>query len=194
MFNRLYGTLTHKEEQKLFLLTNNIEWEILTTATSLAKLPSPEEATEVFTYMYHREDQIALYGFASEGERSLFLELIKITGIGPKQACKILSGISETLFLKAVDDEDVAILTNLPGLGKKTAQKIILSLRGKLTSGESKTEAFSEIIESLYNMGFEKAEIKRVVRELSVRDDIRGLTKNEQEQKLMKEAIVELSK
>ena len=194
MFNRLYGTVTHKSEQVLFLEQNGIEWEIHTTSTSVSQFPPPEKDASVYTHLFHREDQLTLYGFATDSERSLFRELIKISGIGPRQACKILSGISDALFIKALDNEDVNVLTQLPGLGKKTAQKIILSLRGKLSSGESEPEAFPDIVEALYNMGFDKAEAKRTVRELAGRNEAESLSKEELEQKLMKDAIVELSR
>ena len=193
MFNRLYGTISSKDEQLLLLRQNGIEWEIHTTSTSISQFPPAESETSVYTYVYHKEDQLSLYGFAAESERSLFLELIKISGIGPKQACKILSGISDTQFIQALDNEDVNVLTRLPGLGKKTAQKIILSLRGKLTTGEREQEAFADIVEALYNMGFDKGEAKQTVRDLAKRHDQAELSKEELEQKIMKDAIVELS-
>ena len=194
MFNRLYGTVTRKTEQILHLLQNGIEWEIHSTSTSLAQFPAAHEEAAVYMHLYHREDQLTLYGFATENERSLFLELIKISGIGPKQACKILSGISDTLFIQALDNEDINVLTQLPGLGKKTAQKSILSLRGKLTrKEEGGEELFTDIVEALYNMGFDKSEAKRTVRELAKREGASHLPKGELEQKIMKDAIVELS-
>ena len=193
MFNRLYGTISYKEEQLLLLRQNGIEWEIHTTSTSISQFPPAESETSVYTYVYHKEDQLTLYGFAAESERSLFLELIKISGIGPRQACKMLSGISDTQFIQALDNEDINVLTRLPGLGKKTAQKIILSLRGKLTTGEREQEAFADIVDALYNMGFDKGEAKRIVRDIAKRHDQGELSKEELEQKIMKDAIVELS-
>lgn len=194
MINKLFGIIVRKEEQKVYLRSGSIEWEILTTGTSSAKFPREKEEASVYTYVYHREDQLSIYGFATSDERSLFLELIKISGIGPRQACKILSGISDSLFIKALDEEDIGVLTNLPGLGKKTAQKIILSLRGKLSASEDSSEPFGDIVESLYTMGFDRIEVKRVVRELTAGHTAEEYERNDFEQKLMKEAIVELSK
>jgi len=194
MINRLFGTVTYKQNQTLHLLSNGIEWEILTTTTSLAELSPIDEEAGVYTFLYHREDQMAMYGFASEEERRLFLELIKVSGIGPKQACRILSNISNRMLLEALNSEDVDTLTKLPGLGKKTAQKIILALRGKLSSELKEDNQYADIIEALGNMGFDRGEAKRVVAGIAAKPEFAALKDAEAEQFLMKEAIIGLSK
>lgn len=194
MFNRIIGEISYKADQRVRILQGGLEWEIITSATSLSQLPPIGQTGEIFTFVYHREDQLGIYGFASESERTLFLELIKISGIGPRQACKILSGISDTMFIRALDNEDITALTQLPGLGTKTAQKIILNLRGKLSTETGEGEEYAEIIDALSNMGFDRGESKKTVLRLAGRAEMAALENDAFEQRLMKDAIVELSK
>ncbi|MDR3123417.1 MAG: Holliday junction branch migration protein RuvA, partial [Treponema sp.] len=143
MFNSITGTVTGKIDDNLRLRTGGIEWEITVPLTDLGQIPSPGEEAQVFTWLSHREDQMKLFGFADENRRSTFLELLKVEGIGPRQAVKIMGGIGQEDLQRALDAEDVVRLEAVPGLGKKTAQKMILTLKGKLASGGGKPQAAS---------------------------------------------------
>jgi Holliday junction DNA helicase RuvA len=118
----------------------------------------------VYTWLYHREDQMKLYGFASTRERDLFLDLMKVDGVGPKQAIKILSSIQVPDLEAALEGSDLARLQAAPGIGTKTAQKMILALKGKLTyaadsgkeKGGAKKSEYEDIVLALVGMGFDR--------------------------------------
>ena len=166
MFNSIYGTITHKDDSKIFIELNGIEWQIYMPFNSITKLPQTGEAARVYTYLQHSQDSMQLFGFASPRERILFLDLLKVGGIGPRQAVKILSGVEVDNFIRQLDDNDVDALTRLPGLGKKTAQKIILTLRGKLSFEEDSEQASadSDIVNALVDMGFDRKSAESAVK------------------------------
>ena len=137
MFNSIRGIITEKNADSVCVLTGGIEWDIAVPAMDIGRLPSVGEAGQVFTWLYHREDQMKLFGFSDPGRRQVFLELLKVEGIGPKGAIKILGGIGQEDLELALENEDVARLEALPGLGKKTAQKMILALKGKLATSKA---------------------------------------------------------
>jgi Holliday junction DNA helicase RuvA len=164
MFNSISGTITEKTASSIFIETGGIEWDIMVPALSLDAFGTVGSAARAFIWLYHREDQMRLFGFSSARERELFLDLMKVEGIGPKQAIKILSSITVPELEKALDGEDLARLESAPGIGKKTAQKMILALKGKLThvddtrgrrAGERKTE-HEDIVTALAGMGFDR--------------------------------------
>ncbi|TFG64168.1 MAG: Holliday junction branch migration protein RuvA [Spirochaetales bacterium] len=167
MFNSLSGTITYRGFQSVCLETGGIEWDIAVTSSTALKLPAAGEKIRILTWLYHREDAMKVYGFLSEQERDLFLDLLKITGIGPKQALKILSGIGPEQFITALDAEDVDALARVPGLGKKTASKIVLSMRGKLTRNTEAPGVFDDIVDALTDMGFERGKAQETVRVLA---------------------------
>ena len=195
MFNSLYGTLTHKDESKVFLELNGIEWQVFMPYNSIVKLPSSGENARVYTYLQHSQDSMQLFGFSSPRERSLFLDLLKVGGIGPKQAVKILSGIEVDNFIRQLDDNDVDSLTRLPGLGKKTAQKIILTLRGKLSLEEpaGTVSTDSDIINALVDMGFDRKSAESAVKKASEENIVKNAENTEKEQILFRRAIIILS-
>jgi holliday junction DNA helicase RuvA len=119
----------------------------------------------VYTHLLHREDTMRLYGFADLAERALFLDLQKVDGVGPRGALKILSGIDREKLAAALDSDDVDQLSSLPGIGRKTAQKIILTLKGKLTPAEEGAgkSAEDDIAAALVGMGFDRKSAKAAV-------------------------------
>ena len=117
MLNSLAGTITYKDEGRVFLQSGDVEWEIWTSRTSSDDLPEIGEAARVFVHLYHRDDQLRLYGFSQAGERDGFLDLLKVEGVGPRQALKILSGVEIHRLIAALDGEDVAFLAAIPGVG-----------------------------------------------------------------------------
>lgn len=159
MFNSISGTISFKGSQSIYICTGGIEWELFATAQSLKDFPPAGQETRAFVFLYHREDQMRLYGFSSREERSLFLDLLKVGGLGPKLAIKILSAITYSAFITALEKEDLNTLSSLPGLGKKTAQKVLLVLQGKLKKPDEPDRAADlneDIINALIGMGFDK--------------------------------------
>ncbi|PIE04057.1 MAG: Holliday junction branch migration protein RuvA [Spirochaetales bacterium] len=195
MINSISGTLTFKAPEQCGVETGGIEWAVDTTATSLSLLPRQGEAVRLFTYLHHTQDQMRLFGFFSQEERRVFLSLITVNGVGPSLARKILSGTTPQRFQAAVDTEDLALLSSIPGLGKKTAQKIVLQLRGKLAEesdalppGES-----SEVAEALKAMGFESRLVSKAVAAVLEEVDKEALEGEEREKEILRRAIVALS-
>ena len=195
MFNSLYGTLTHKDDSKVFLELNGIEWQIYMPFNSITKLPPSGENVRIYTYLQHSQDVMQLFGFSSPRERALFLDLLKVGGIGPKQSIKILSGVEVDNFIKQLDDNDVDALTRLPGLGKKTAQKIILALRGKLSFEENTgdIQADNDIVNALVDMGFDRKSAESAVKRASEEEETTAVSESEREQTIFRRAIILLS-
>ena len=193
MFNSIRGTITEKLADSVHILCGGIEWDISVPASDIQRLPPSGEDGCVFTWLYHREDQMKLYGFASAQRRVTFLELLKVDGIGPKGALKILGGIGQEDLENALENEDLARLEAVPGLGKKTAQKMILTLKGKLVKAVSAPETpHSDLVEALAGMGYDK----RAAAEALAKAEAalpEGLAQAEKERLLFKNAIVQLS-
>jgi holliday junction DNA helicase RuvA len=190
VFNSLCGTVTAVDGAMLCLETAGIEWSLTVSTTTAGSLPPVGAKARVFVHLHHREDQMALYGFASVEERSVFLDLLKVGGIGTRQAIRILSGMTVAALSAALDSEDVDALARIPGLGKKTAQKILLTLRGKLSIGHGgEAEPADELVEALANMGFERSRARyavSAVRSESAPDEAEG--------ELLRRSIVRLSR
>jgi Holliday junction DNA helicase RuvA len=153
------------------------------------------EEARVFTWLYHKEDQMKLFGFADPSRRSTFLELLKVEGIGPKGALKILGGIGQDDLERALETEDLARLEAVPGLGKKTAQKMILALKGKLASPKAIPDTpYGELAEALVGMGYDKrAAVEALARAEKAIGPGVAVNGAEREKLLFKEAIVYLS-
>ncbi len=159
MFNSVRGIVTEKVGDTVYILTGGVEWEIYVPSIDSARLPPPGQEGRVFLWLYHREDQMRLYGFADERRRGTFLELLKVEGIGPKQAAKIMGGIGQDDLERALESGDVGRLEAVPGLGKKTAQKMILALKGRLAK-DSETAgvpaAHADLVAALAEMGYDR--------------------------------------
>ncbi len=194
MFNSITGTITYKGTSTIYLENNGIEWEIYVSSKSISLLPSAGNSARIITHLHIREDNVTLYGFYDEKERSLFFELIKINGIGPKQAIKILSGISADDFISALDSENISLLSTLPGIGQKTAQKIVLAMRGKLLKEKNETPSMhSDIIKALSDMGFDYRKAAKTVENIAEESEIKSLNLAEKEKAILKKAIIALS-
>ena len=196
MLNSLRGRITGKEAGKFYLETGGVEWEIESSFTSISSLPPEGEAARIFTNLYHREDAMRLFGFVTEAERFLFLDLLKVNGIGPKQALRILSGINVDAFARILEEEDAAGLSRIPGLGLKTAQKIILTLKGKLTfkkDAESGGQS-NDLVLALEEMGFDRKNAAVVIKTLEAELSAGGLAGEELERECFRQAIIRLSR
>ncbi|MDR1466584.1 MAG: Holliday junction branch migration protein RuvA [Treponema sp.] len=159
MFNSIQGVITEKRADTLFILTSGVEWDIIAPATDIAVLPEVGETCKVLTWLYHKEDGMRLFGFCNETRRNTFLELLKVDGIGPKGAVKIMGHISQEDLENALDSGDVGRLEKVPGLGKKTAQKMLLALKGKLSHASDQHEEvsqYADMIQALIAMGYDK--------------------------------------
>lgn len=190
MYNSISGIITSKSSNQVCVLNNGIEYSITVSESCLGRIPSVENEYRILVYLHHREDQFTLFGFYSEKEKELFFLLIKVSGIGPKQAVKILSGMSVEDFIKALENEDIESLSRIQGLGRKTAQKIILALRGKLVGKEAGiSESHMDLVKALADMGFDKKLATETVRKIFLDSDGSSLTEDE----VIKQAIVSLS-
>lgn len=200
MINSLRGTVTEKGAHWVCLENQGVEWMLEASGSTISQTPAVGSEGKLFTWLYHKEDQMALYGFASKKERFLFLDLISVSGVGPKGALKILSAARADQVVLYLEEENLDGLSSLPGLGKKTAQKILLQLRGKLSwddGGGSAAGGVSgpgaEWIESLTAMGFDKRRAQAAVRRIMEEEEIRALPDAAKEQEILRRAIVELS-
>ncbi|MFP3088922.1 Holliday junction branch migration protein RuvA [Treponema sp. TIM-1] len=193
MFNSIRGIITEKHADALYILSGSMEWDITVPATDISRLPPVGEEGRVFTWLYHREDQLRLFGFSDDKRRSTFLELLKVEGIGPKGAIKIMGGIGQEELERALENEDLGRLEAVPGLGKKTAQKMILALKGRLTSpAEAPRTVYGELAEALIGMGYDrKAAVEALGRAEAALTP--GVSEAEKEKQLFKQAIMYLS-
>lgn len=206
MFNSIKGIITGKFPQKVFIETNGIEWDITVPDTNLDSLPPVGNEGKVFVWMQHSENAMTLFGFASQDDRNLFFDLNKVEGVGPKSAIKIMSSIAREQLVSCLDSGDLARLEKIPGLGKKTAAKMLLALKGKLTledniqkksSSSSRENQFSDVITALSDMGYDKKKaeeaIEKLSEELSQTPDFAGKSKEGKEEILFRRAIIELA-
>lgn len=132
MIGRIRGTLAEKQPPEILVDVAGVGYEIHMPMTSFYQLPAVGEEVVVYTHFVVREDAQLLFGFADKMERGLFRELIKANGVGPKLGLAILSGMSATQFLACVQNEDVSALVSLPGIGKKTAERLVVELKDRL--------------------------------------------------------------
>ena len=132
MIARLAGTLIYKQPPLMVIDVGGVGYEVEAPLSVFYDLPATGQAVVVLTHLSVKEDSHTLYGFASESQRTVFRQLLKISGIGAKLALTILSGASGEELARYVAEEDTAALTRLPGIGKKTAERIIIELRDKL--------------------------------------------------------------
>lgn len=201
MFNSIKGILTEKKLDSICVETFGIEWELFVSALALDNFGTVGSEIKVYTWMYHREDQMRLFGFASKEERSLFLDLTKVDGVGPRQAIKIMSGLSVIALEQALEAGDLDKLQKAPGVGKKTAQKMILTLKGKLTYSTevnkkglvNSVSEYEDVVKALTEMGFDRRAALTQVEASAELLKQSGKTKKEIETELFRAAIVALS-
>jgi len=189
MIGSLRGKLISRRPDGVIVETGGVGYQVNVPLSILSNLP--EEGSMVFLniYTHVREDALQLYGFSTEDEKKIFTTLLGITGIGPKMALNILSGIAHDDFMRAIEEEDVALLCRIPGLGKKTAHRLILELKEKLPRAEKvRDKVFEDTLSALVNLGYKKAEamesVDRAYRkghkdiETLVRESLKYLTGN----------------
>ncbi len=191
MFNSISGEVTFKDPDRLCVMTAGVEWELFITHKGSDRFPAVGQPVRVYTHLVHREDSMKLYGFYDPAERALFLDLMKVEGVGPRAALKILSGIDREEFSRALEGEDVDALSAVPGVGRKTSQKIILALKGKLTpaAGAALRNMELDIATALVGMGFDRRTAKEAA--ATAQKSLTGSDKagEELERELFKRAV-----
>lgn len=170
MISQLRGKIISKQPPAIVIDVNGVAYEVAVSMNTLCKLPETGQVT-ILTQLIVREDAQLLYGFADEAERGLFKTLIKVNGVGPKLAITILSSIDPQGFAQCIEHNDTARLVKLPGVGKKTAERLLVEMRDKLditTTNLSdnivvRKSANSEAISALVSLGYKPQEASRAV-------------------------------
>ncbi|MEH6617392.1 MAG: Holliday junction branch migration protein RuvA [Porticoccus sp.] len=176
MIGRIKGVLLEKQAPELLIDVQGIGYEVLVSLTSFFDLPALGETVTLHTHFVVREDAQQLYGFADTRERELFRTLIKVSGVGPKMALGILSGMTATEFVHSVKSNDTATLVKLPGVGKKTAERLIVEMRDRLEhfgetagldmsspSANNRPDTIKEAESALIALGYKPQEAARMV-------------------------------
>jgi Holliday junction DNA helicase RuvA len=185
MIGRLKGTLLHKEPPALLVDVGGVGYELEAPMTTFYDLPAVGETVVLLTHLVVREDAHLLYGFARESQRRLFRDLLKVNGIGPRIALAVLSGMSDQEFVRCVAENNLARLTQVPGIGRKTAERMVMELRDKLSfepHGLEAEQAFAsntalppadpaaEAVSALIALGYKPNEASRAVRGVGGKD------------------------
>ena len=145
MIGRLTGTVVAKQPPQIIIDVNGVGYEVDVPMSTFYALPATGERVQLATHHVVREDAHLLFGFATEEERAAFRQLIKVTGIGPKVALAVLSGLSVAELNQAIAMQDVKRLTRVPGIGNKTAERLLLELKGKVVSATGAKAATATI-------------------------------------------------
>jgi Holliday junction DNA helicase RuvA len=200
MIAHLNGTLVQKTPTEIVVDVNGVGYLVHVPLSTFEKLGAPNEKVSILTYLYVREDTQQLYGFLTEAERELFRLLLSVSGIGPKLAQGILSGLNSTELREAIVTGNILSLTSISGVGRKTAERIVLELRNKLgklefaetavtqTSQQLKTR--SEALVALMSLGYARANAEQAIR--SVLNE--SIDKNLSVEELIKRALHHASK
>jgi holliday junction DNA helicase RuvA len=177
MIGRLKGILVSKQPPALMIDVNGVGYELEAPMSTFYELPEIGREVTLVTHYAQKEDAVALYGFHREAERALFRTLLKVSGIGAKTALSILSGVSVNDFARMVVNNEISALTRIPGIGKKTAERIVLELRDRvdgLTSGSSlptgtqravPNDPTAEATAALVQFGYKPQEILRLLKD-----------------------------
>ncbi|RPE79475.1 Holliday junction branch migration protein RuvA [Vulcaniibacterium tengchongense] len=181
MIGRLKGILVHKQPPWLVVDVNGVGYELEAPMSTFYDLPEPGREVALFTHYAQKEDSVALYGFLREAERRLFRDVQKVSGIGAKIALAVLSGVSVDEFARLVQAGDVAALTRIPGIGKKTAERMVVELRDRAAdlagggavppSAGPGADPQSEAAIALQQLGYKPAEASRMARDAAAEGD-----------------------
>jgi len=188
MIGRLHGTLLEKNPPQVLLDVQGVAYEVDVPMSTFYNLPATGVAVTLFTHLVVREDAHLLYGFGTDGERRAFRQLLKISGIGARIALSVLSGLSVSELAQAVTLQESGRLTRIPGIGKKTAERLLLELKDKLGADlttavgvHREPPATSDVLHALVALGYSEKEavaaIKTLPDGLSVTDGIRQALK-----------------
>lgn len=181
MIAHLTGRVSAKTPTACVLEVGGVGFKLAMSTNSLAHLPALGDEVTVFTHLYVREDELSLFGFESEAEQALFEKLITVSGIGPKVALSALSALSPPALEGAIATGDDALIATIPGIGKKTAQRLIIELKDKVgvvgIGGKPavRSSASAEATDALASMGFSSAEVATALRGYDGPDEAQAL-------------------
>ncbi len=209
MIHAIIGSLIEITPSYAVILTpGGIEFTLLISNSTASRLSALQGAdrreVRILTHLQHREDAMILFGFFDERERTIFLELLKVNGIGAKQALKILSGVQVDAFIRALDDSDVAFIASIPGIGPKTSQKILLALRDTIIVDRQQNtqnrdaggleEAYRDLASALSDMGYDRRQVVQTLQDLisEHQETLGTMNMHEKEQFLFKQALIQL--
>jgi Holliday junction DNA helicase RuvA len=181
MIGRLKGTLVLKQPPWLVVDVHGVGYELEAPMSTFYDLPDLGREVSLFTHYAQKEDSVSLYGFLREGERRLFRDVQKVSGIGAKIALAVLSGVSVDEFARLVQAGDITALTRIPGIGKKTAERMVVELRDRaadlagvgatLSSPGGVGDPQSEAVSALQQLGYKPAEAVRMARDATAEGD-----------------------
>ncbi|MEY2801628.1 MAG: putative Holliday junction resolvasome, DNA-binding subunit [Pseudomonadota bacterium] len=172
MIGKLTGTLADKNPPQVLVDCHGVGYEVDVPMSTFYNLPAPGEKVSLLTHFVVREDAQILYGFATAGEREAFRQLIRISGVGPRTALSVLSGMSVAEIAQAVTAQDAARLVKVPGIGKKTAERLLLELKGKLgadlgpQADGARSDAQGDILQALLALGYSDREASAALKAL----------------------------
>ncbi len=185
MIGQLRGKLVEKYPEHIIFDVAGVGYELNCSTNTIDNLSLTSE-TKIYVHTHMREDALTLFGFSSALEKRIFLSLLKVNGVGPKLALKILSGSSLDQLVRMIETGDIKAISTIPKVGKKTAEQLILTLKGKLSFESSEGDAShfksqagirTELVSALVNLGYRLPEVERVVaglpRELGIEESLR---------------------
>jgi Holliday junction DNA helicase RuvA len=175
---RLRGQLVEKSPNQAIVDVQGVGYDVIIPLSTFYQLPDPPGATELVIHTHVREDALALYGFRTVREKQVFEKLISVSGIGPKLAITILSGLEAQELVPAIRQNDLARLTRIPGVGKKTAERMVLELRDKLAGADAALSAPSsgfsqpeeDVLSALTNLGYQRPIAERALQTVQGRE------------------------
>ncbi len=184
MIGRLQGTLADKNPPQVLVDCHGVGYEVDVPMSTFFNLPEVGKPVTLLTHFVVREDAQILFGFGSSSEREAFRQLIRISGVGPRTALSVLSGMSVGDIAQAVTAQDATRLIKVPGIGKKTAERLLLELKGKIgadlgapTGGAAATDAQADILQALVALGYSdkeaQASLKALPQEVGVSEGIK---------------------
>ena len=177
MIASLRGRLTLKQAPTIIIECHGVGYEVETPMSTFLELPPTGDELFLFTHMVVREDSQTLFGFATEEEQALFRMLLKISGVGAKMGLAVLSSMSVDGFRRCVEYEDAASLVRVPGIGKKTAERLIIEMRDRIDAPSAQTGttkvqvdagAKSEAVDALISLGYKPREVQKLIGELDI--------------------------
>ena len=180
MIGRLRGLLAYKAPPWLMIDVNGVGYELEAPMSTFYDLPDVGREVVLYTHYAQKEDSVSLYGFLREGERRLFRDVQKVTGIGAKIALAVLSGVSVDEFARLIQTGDITALTRIPGIGKKTAERMVVELRdraagfsggGAPIAGQLAADPVSEATVALQQLGYKPAEAAKMARDAAAEGD-----------------------
>ncbi len=180
MIGRLKGIIVEKRPPNLLIDVGGVGYELQASMTTFYQLPDVDQEIVLYTHLVVREDEQSLYGFYELRERALFRALIKVNGVGPKMALRILSSIDPDAFVRYIENDDIASLVHMPGVGKKTAERLIIEMRDRLSDWQSgitsnmsikpsakpiirKNDVCQDAVRALIALGYKPQEASRLI-------------------------------